>query len=398
MKRVRILIALFAAALLIAAPAALAQVKPPQTAPVPNVEGMSLTDAQKALVSAGFNAVVSPENVTDPGKNNVVLKQHVPAGTMFAKGSRVPVVVGRYTAPATVKVPYITGKPVAEAQKVLVENKLNAEVTLQPIAEPQRNGVVIGQKIAAGTPVAPGSKVPVIVGKYTPPALVHVPNVTNMPLDAAQKLLTAAKLNAVVSQEAVTDPAKNNFVLRQQIVPGAEMAPGTKVPLVVGKYTPPTTLPVPSVTGKPLAEAQKALAANKLNAVVSPERVTDKSKDSVVLKQLVAPGTALAPGSQVSLVVGRYEAPSKVPNVVGMNWAQAQSSLIQAKLTPNFVSRSTTDKQKNNIVLEQSVRAGTDAAPGSQVNIVVGRYKTAAEIAREIQDRQHQPIPPDSQK
>ena len=610
MRNVRILIAVTAVFLLVV-PAALAQVKPPQPAPVPNVAGRSLSDAQKALVSAGFNAVVTHENVTDPAKNGIVMKQQIPPGTALAKGSSVPVVVGRYTAPAQqpvpnvvgmpldraqatlsqaklnaavtmqpvdqpqrnnvvlaqnvpagkplspgstvpivvgryaapaqVKVPYVTGKPLAEAQKILVDNKLNAQVTHQPVAEPHRNGVVIGQKVAVGTPLAPGSMVPVVVGQYTPPARVNVPNVTGkplaeaqnilvdnklnaqithqpvanpnqngvvlgqkvmagtplapgsmvpvivgqytppattpvpslagmkadaarqnlekqgwkvnmqekpvteaqqagvvvqqsppagtqvqqknqpvtlyvgkalaqtrvptvtgMPLDAAQKQLAAAKLNAVVSFEAVAEPAKNNFVLRQQAAPGTALAPGSQVPLVVGKYTAPAALSVPNVTGKPLAEAQKMLAANKLNAAVNQEKVTDRSKDSIVLKQQVAPGTALAPGSQVPLIVGRYEAPAKVPNVVGMNWGEAKTSLTQAKLTPNFVSRSTTLKQKNNIVLEQSVRAGTEVSPGTKVDVFVGRYRTAAEMAREIQNRPqanvNQPIPADNVK
>ena len=44
--------------------------------------------------------------------------------------------------------------------------------------------------------------------------------------------------------------------------------------------------------------------------------------------------------------------------------------------------------QKNNKVLEQSVSAGTDVAPGSPVQVVVGLYKTTAETVREIQNRQ----------
>jgi beta-lactam-binding protein with PASTA domain len=229
-------------------------------------------------------------------------------------------------------------------------------------------------------------------------AQTRVPTVTGMPLDAAQKQLAAAKLTAVVSFEAVTEQAKNNFVLKQQVAPGTALAPGSQVPLTVGKYTAPAALSVPSVTGKPLAEAQKILAANKLNAVVNQEKVTDKSKDGIVLKQHVAPGTALAPGSQVPLIAGRYEAPAKVPNVVGMDWSQAKAHLTQAKLTANIASRSTSLKQKHNIVLEQSVRAGTEVAPGTKADLVAGWYLTPAEMAREIEDRRHQPIPPDGQK
>jgi beta-lactam-binding protein with PASTA domain len=118
----------------------------------------------------------------------------------------------------------------------------------------------------------------------------------------------------------------------------------------------------------------------------------------IVLKQHVAPGSALAPGSQVPLIAGRYEAPAKVPNVAGMDWSQAKAHLTQVKLTANIASRSTSLKQKRNIVLEQSVRAGTEVAPGTTADLVAGWYLTPAEMAREIEDRRHQPIPPDGQK
>jgi beta-lactam-binding protein with PASTA domain len=50
--------------------------------------------------------------------------------------------------------------------------------------------------------------------------------------------------------------------------------------------------------------------------------------------------------------------------------------------------------QRNNKVLEQSVSAGTAVAPGSPVNVVVGRFKTTAETVREIQNRQQSNLNP----
>ena len=87
---------------------------------------MPLSTAQQALVSAGFNAVVTQENVTDPSKNNIVLKQQIPPGTTLAKGSNVPVVVGKYTAPAQQPVPNVVGMKLGEAQAALAKAKLNA--------------------------------------------------------------------------------------------------------------------------------------------------------------------------------------------------------------------------------------------------------------------------------
>ena len=46
---------------------------------------MPLGAAQQALVSAGFNALVTQENVADPVMNSVVLKQQIAAGTTLVR-------------------------------------------------------------------------------------------------------------------------------------------------------------------------------------------------------------------------------------------------------------------------------------------------------------------------
>ena len=183
MKKVRILIAIIAAFLIIV-PAALAQVKP-QPVPVPNVAGMPLSAAQQTLVSAGFNAVVTQENVTDPSKNNVVLKQQIAPGTTLAKGSNVPVVVGKYTAPAQQPVPNVAGMTMSAAQQALASVGLNAVVTQENVTDPSKNNVVLKQRIPPGTTLAKGSNVPVVVGKYTAPAQQPVPNATGMKITDA---------------------------------------------------------------------------------------------------------------------------------------------------------------------------------------------------------------------
>jgi len=298
MRKVRILIAMIAVFLLVV-PAAFAQVKPPQTAPVPNVAGMSLSDAQKALVAAGYNAVVTQENVTNPGKNNVVLKQQIAAGTTLAKGSNVPVVVGKYTAPAQQPVPSVIGMPLDKAQAALSQAKLNAAVTMQTVDQPQRNNVVLAQNVPAGKTLSPGSTVPVVVGKYMTPT---VPNVTGMSLTAAQQALAANKLNAVVTMEKVTDKNKNGVVLKQQIATGSALAPGAQVPLIVGQYQEPVR--VPPVVGMTEDQAQTALKQAKLNINSGARAVTDRKKIGTVLDQNPAPGTAVEPGSQVMVTVG----------------------------------------------------------------------------------------------
>jgi serine/threonine-protein kinase len=172
--------------------------------------------------------------------------------------------------------------------------------------------------------------------------------------------------------QPVDQPQRNNVVLAQNVPAGKTLSPGSTVPIVVGKYTAPAQQPVPNVVGMPLDKAQAALSQAKLNAVVTLEKVTDKNKNSIVLKQQIVPGTALAPGAQVPLIVGQYHEKVRVPSVVGMTFEQAQAALKQAKLNIKDSGREVTDRKKIGTVLEQNTAPGTAVEPGSPVIVVMG--------------------------
>jgi beta-lactam-binding protein with PASTA domain len=349
---------------------------------VPNVTGMPLAEAQKALVANKLNAQVIRENTGDPGKNQIVLKQQIAPGTAASPGSTVPIVVGVHTAPAQVKVPYIMGKPLAEAQKILVENKLNAQVTHQPVAEPQRNGVVIGQKVAVGTPLAPGSMVPVIVGQYTPPLTTAVPNVTGVKSDAARQNLEKQGWKVNVQEKPVTDAQQSGVVVQQIPPPGTQVQQKNQpVTLYVGKAQ--ERVPVPQVAGMKLQEAQAVLSKARLNAQVSTQPVAEPQRNGVVLGMKVAAGTPVAPGTMVPLVVGAYTAPATkpVPGVKGMPGGSAMQRLQSQGWKVDVQRKTVTDARQNNVVLQQSPEAGAQVVPAQQaVTLFVGQYHETVRV------------------
>ncbi len=338
---------------------------------VPGVTGMPLDKAQQAMASAGFNAAVTMENVTDKSKDNVVLRQQTPAGAMIAKGSLVPIVVGKYTAPALVSVPNATGMKADTAKAMLEKQGWTTRIEERPVGDSRQDGLVLQQGPPPGTQVQQKNQ-PVILYVGKSQENVRVPQVSGMKLQEAQAALAKLRLNAQVGTEPVGDPQKNGIVIGQKVAPGAPVTPGSMVPVIVGIYTAPTRASVPSVTGMPLAEAQKALAAGRLNAVVTQETVLDKAKNGVVVKQQAAPGTQLAPGSQVALVVGHYIEPVRVPSIVGMTGEQAKAALAQAKLQMNAGARTVSDRAKIGTVLDQNPAPGKAVKPGSQVIVTMG--------------------------
>jgi beta-lactam-binding protein with PASTA domain len=177
MRRVLILIAMIAA-FLIVVPAALAQVTPPQPVSVPNVTGMSLSNAQQALVKVGFNAAVTQENVTDQGKNNVVLRQQIVPGKALAKGSNVPIVVGKYTAASTV--PQVVGARANDANQALLSKGFKVSGTYIDTPMKEKDGYVNKQNPPAGQTVNPGTVVTLEVYRFKEDPTVKMPNLVGM--------------------------------------------------------------------------------------------------------------------------------------------------------------------------------------------------------------------------
>jgi len=73
--------------------------KGPGTVAVPDVVGLTRSDARGQLQAAGFNVQVKTKTVTDQGDNNIVSEQRPGQGAQLAKGRTVVIYVGKYTAP-----------------------------------------------------------------------------------------------------------------------------------------------------------------------------------------------------------------------------------------------------------------------------------------------------------
>src|SRR5215211_8505753 len=116
----------------------------------------------------------------------------------------------------------------------------------------------------------------------------------------------------------------------------------------------PTLAKVPDVEGLALAKAKRALRAAELKVGKVDRRPSSKKKGTV-LKQSVAEGTEVEPGSRVSLVVA---APlPRVPAVVGQSEASAIRDLKDAGFTVKKKTQ-TSSSRTDGVVLSQSPSSG----------------------------------------
>jgi serine/threonine-protein kinase len=139
----------------------------PEMVTVPSVVGKSATEATEALVAAGFE-VPTPDNEVSSGAPGTVLRQEPNAGSKSEKGSLVRLVVSGEPEgapePATIEVPKVTGMPIGRARSKLTEAGLEVGSVREREDDVDLDaGSVLSQDPRAGTAVAPGTAVNLVI-------------------------------------------------------------------------------------------------------------------------------------------------------------------------------------------------------------------------------------------
>ena len=197
-----------------------------------------------------------------------------------------------------------------------------------------------------------------------------VPRVLGLTLAEAQAEIQKAKLQ-VTDGGAEPHPSAPQGIVIWQDPPADVIAPeGMKVTLVSSAGPP--KIPVPDVAGLDASLAQSMVAAAGL-VVSGVESVQAASPTGLAMMTRPPAGTALAPGAGLTVVVSRGAPTIPVPDLLGMASADARTRLETEGLQLGTVTRRRTTEGSPGTVVGQSPAAGTLAAPGTVVDIVVAR-------------------------
>lgn len=196
---------------------------------VPNVVGMSVDNAETALVDVGLTLGEQARVATDRVPNGSIQSQEPLAGSEAEPGASIDVTVA--VAPEVITMPDVVGKRREDALRAL------SELLLQPsdfdiYDTTTENGVVDRQYPVAGQPVTTGMRVGVLVAAGDNPDAISVPAVRGQYYLDATNALRAAGLDAVFFFNNV-NRAPQGQVIEQLPQPGTRVEAGTSVGLIV---------------------------------------------------------------------------------------------------------------------------------------------------------------------
>jgi serine/threonine-protein kinase len=191
---------------------------------VPNVIGLTATQATINLQAAGLVAGTVTNVATASVPAGMVLVQSPVAGTAAAKGTAVDLQVSQ----GSVAVPDVVGATQSDAESAVESAGFVASVT-QKSSSSVPSGRVIEQNPTAGVQARPGSTVTIVVS--TGPGLVAVPDVVTMTQADAVNALTAAGFTSHVTLH--TGGGTVGTVIDQTPNAGVKAAPGSTVEITV---------------------------------------------------------------------------------------------------------------------------------------------------------------------
>lgn len=164
---------------------------------------------------------------------------------------------------------------------------------------------------------------------------VQVPDVAGLPLQQAREELEGLGLEVDTTEEPSPDVERGS-VIRSNPAAGSTLQEGASVQLTVSSGKEVTD--VPDLTRLTLQQASSALQAVGLSLN---SQATEEESDSVpegqILQQNPAAGTQISKGSQVSVTVSSGPKQVRVPDLTGLQLAQAQSTLDSLDLESEIV-------------------------------------------------------------
>jgi eukaryotic-like serine/threonine-protein kinase len=208
----------------------------------------------------------------------------------------------------TIQVPNIKGMKLNEVETLLEDHNLRHFVSDSSYDAGKEPFVVMLQDPAPGSRVKEGRKIYITYNMKTPPN-IKMPKLIDMSVNNAQMVLKSFGLKLGEIRE-VPDLAMNS-VLKQlvngkEIAPGAPVAKGSVVDLVVGNGVGNTEFQIPNVVGMPVDEASTLLVGAGLQLGITQYITAPNGEpDGTVVRQrpVASPGAMIRVGELVDIWV-----------------------------------------------------------------------------------------------
>lgn len=197
---------------------------------VPNVVNLPLSQAETQLNEAGVKYEVTRQNSVDVVLDSVI-SQDIPGGTTIKNSRKVTLVVS--DGPLVKELISVVGTTQAQATLTLTNENYKIGTITQEYSADVAAGTVISQEPLAGTQVAEGTAINLVISKGKDTAVIT--NFTGMTLTDVKAKLAELELKTGKISYAYSDVYAENIVMLSDPSMGTEVKKGSSVNLTVSK-------------------------------------------------------------------------------------------------------------------------------------------------------------------
>ena len=222
-----------------------------ETVTVPDLEGVNIDQIDRFLTERSLNYEVIPDSgYTEEFEPRAVLTQYPFAGSKVKENRKIFITLNAAN-PPEVKMPRLIDGSVKNAHLVLQSYGLELG-EIQYVPDLAQNAVLKqqykGQDISAGTPIAKGSRINLVVGDGLGNTSLEVPDLQGLELDEAELVIIGSGLqvgntlyrDASLSSRDPKDEAQQTqdrlVIVRQSPAAGEEIRIGQEVDIWLDRY------------------------------------------------------------------------------------------------------------------------------------------------------------------
>ncbi|NLW16334.1 MAG: Stk1 family PASTA domain-containing Ser/Thr kinase [Firmicutes bacterium] len=200
--------------------------RPGAVVEVPNVVGLSLSDAQRILADHKLGFMVGLELYSDEDPN-VVLDQDLPEGRKVRAGRVITLTISK--GPEYADVPDVVGKSLREARIELQNAGFEIAEPINRVYSDKPPETVVGQNPSGNTRLKRSSQIILTVSQGPEPQPFAMPNLQGLTAMAAQQRLSELQLTL----GDISGPT-DGVVISQSPAADTQVVPGQTVSLVLG--------------------------------------------------------------------------------------------------------------------------------------------------------------------
>ncbi len=277
------------------------------------------------------------------------------------------------------KVPDLLGQQYYDG--MIVEG-MDLEVKFQYSSEPA--GTILSQKPTGDKQIAINSQtLYLVVSQGDEP--VYMDDILGLSEEQARSVLMDYRLDLEIHTESVfNDKISKGYVISCDVKEGDQLQPKQKVTLTVSLGNQPVMADLENYTEE---EARRILQDYDIDLVItSTTEYSDDVEEGCVISTDPGKGKYLDVGDQVVLTIslGAEVIMKKVPNIVGMTWLNAKNTLEDAGFK-NYDFKYMASAEKENTVIDQSVKADTEEDVTTEIIIYLSDGKLDPKVTKQVE-------------